>query len=150
MKTVESFIFMDGPSREVMGVLFKRSWMQFRMSWYIFFFLMPVLPEYFFQLFDFEPFNCMLEGTQSVTEEDLEAFKYVFSGKKALKYPIDYYRANILISDVTPPTIDPCVPGLYLLGEKDPFICKESGTLLQKHYKDLQFTVVEGNLPFNT
>jgi pimeloyl-ACP methyl ester carboxylesterase len=35
-----------------------------------------------------------------------------------------------------------CAPGLYLLGEKDLYISKDSGPELQKLFKNLEFKIV--------
>lgn len=100
-------------------------------------------------------------------DEELEAFKYTFAKKGknlssllkidsclnlnrsppgALTYPINYYRANFgtRVQSGRPPADVPHAPGLYLLGENDAYISKETGPLMQKEYNNLSFKIVPG------
>lgn len=108
---------------------------------YIFFFQMPMLPEYSCGLNDMERFNVM-----DVSKEDLEVYKYTFGQKGAFTGPINYYRANMKFLFPDPPLKRPTTfsPGLFLLGENDFYISKDSAPLLQKYFVNLDFKVVKG------
>ena len=63
---------------------------------------------------------CGVRKRHAFTAEDVEAYKYVFSQKGALTYPLNYYRANILRSDLSY-TGKVTVPTLVIWGDKDAF-----------------------------
>lgn len=54
---------------------------QFKRSWYVLMFQMPILPELMMKADDFASFHKVWENdfNEHFTEEDLEAYKYVFS-----------------------------------------------------------------------
>jgi len=146
MNMVEKYVMMGAPSskawRKVMNGLD-----QFIKSWYIFYFQMPRLPEFTISLNDFATLKAIGSGkvSETFTENDLEAYKYTFSRPGALTGPINYYRANLgslTIPKVTKPK--KYAPGLYILGENDIYISKETGPILQKQFENLQYEVVEG------
>jgi len=149
--TVERFIFMGAPSREIMGIILEKSLKQFRMSWYILFFIMPYFPEFCLRLFDLDIMDSIRASdtnSNTITPDDVETYKYVFGKPGAFKAPIDYYRINLLIAGGFQVTLDPCPPGLYLVGEHDKYISHESGQKLQKFYKGLDFRVIPGSNHF--
>lgn len=113
------------------------------MSWYIFFFLMPHFPEFCLTLFDLQTINEFGYKSASVSEDDIEAYKYVFAQKNAFRGPLNYYRTNLLIAGGVQRKFTNCPPGLYLIAEHDIYISKESGPLLQEYYDNLQFKVIE-------
>ncbi|XP_062535182.1 epoxide hydrolase 1-like [Armigeres subalbatus] len=145
MDMLEKYIFMDAPSRRVAHKLITSTKEQFKMSWYMFFFQMPKLPELFVRMNDLKMLDIALG--KFCSPEELEAYKYTFSKKGALTPPINYYRANLSPNakrNIRPPTDIPHVPGLYLLGEKDLFISKASAPLLQEQFNNLEYKIVPG------
>lgn len=145
MDMLDKYIMMDAPSRGVARKLMMSTKEQFKMSWYVFFFQMPKLPEFFIRMNDLKMFEVSLG--KYCTPEEVEAFKYTFSHKGALTPPINYYRANFTDSSMRapkPPKDIPHVPGLYLLGEKDLYISKATGPLLQERFNNLEFKIVQG------
>lgn len=78
---VYKWVMMGGPSRRVFKKLFNASLDQFKRSWYVIMFQMPILPELLFKADDFESFRTVWKDdfNEYFTEEDLEAYKYVFS-----------------------------------------------------------------------
>ncbi|CAO1378608.1 unnamed protein product [Diamesa tonsa] len=141
MDMLEKYIMIGSPSSEVWDKLVTQTWTQFKMSWYIFFFQMPMLPEYAVSLDDMVRFKAM-----DVDKDELEIYKYVFGQKGAFTGPINYYRANMKLINPDKPMKRPLKfsRGLFLLGENDYFISKESGPLLQKYFVNLDFKIVEG------
>ncbi|XP_055597676.1 epoxide hydrolase 1-like [Uranotaenia lowii] len=145
MDMIDRYICMDAPSQRVFRKLVMSNKTQFKMSWYMFFFQMPKLPEFFCRMNDLANFDRMFKHHCNLDE--IEAFKYTFGKKGALTPPINYYRANMGSGRklVDPKSIDtPHAPGLYLLGENDHFISKETGPLLMKEFNNLQFKIVPG------
>lgn len=141
MDTLVKYVMIGAPPSQVWNDSVTSNIKQFLMSWYVFFFQMPYLPEFSTSLNDLAVFSVMKQS-----EEDTEAYKYVFSKKGALTGPINYYRAaaNFLFPD--PPLQRPTsfVPGLLMLGESDKYISRECGKETQKYYDNLEFKIIEG------
>lgn len=141
MDTLEKYEMIGGPPVEVWSKLIGSRMKQFRMSWYVFYFQMPFLPEFTNSLVDLRVFNIM----EHETESDLEVYKYVFSQEGALTAPINYYRAlvrNIFFDNPIPrPTT--FVPGLMLLGESDKYVSHDCGELAQKLFDKLEFRIIK-------
>ncbi|XP_049296791.1 epoxide hydrolase 3-like [Anopheles funestus] len=144
MDMIDRYIMMDGPSQKVVRKLFSTSKTQFKMSWYIFFYQMPWLPEFFVRMMDFHIFKVLF--SQHGGPEVIEAFKYTFSKPNAMTYPINYYRENFrfFTRKLAPPRPKTFARGLYLLGENDLYISKETGPLMQQEFDNLEFRIVPG------
>lgn len=104
---------------------------------------MPCIPEFMFSLQDYKMFELM--KTKSSTEEEIEAYKYTFSRKNALRGPINYYRANTKFLTPTPAVKRPTTfaKGLFMLGEKELYISKRSGEMAKKYYENLEFKFIK-------
>lgn len=78
---VQKYVMMGGPSRRLFRKLFMTTWDQFKRSWYMLFFQAPILPELLLSADDFASFFNVWDGqfNEGFTEEDFEAYKYVFS-----------------------------------------------------------------------
>lgn len=78
---VYKYIMMGGPSRRIFKKTFNSTMDQFKKSWYMLFFQMPLLPELMLMADDFNVFTTMWKDkfSDNFTEEDLEAYKYTFS-----------------------------------------------------------------------
>ena len=102
---------------------------------------MPMLPEIAVSLNDMTRFSLM-----DISKEELEVYKYTFGQKDAFTGPINYYRANMKFLFPDPPLKRPLKfsRGLFLLGENDYYISKDSAPLLQKYFVNLDFKVVKG------
>ncbi|XP_070502200.1 epoxide hydrolase 1-like [Chironomus tepperi] len=139
--TLEKYIMIGGPTSGAIKKLATSSLKQFLMSWYICFFQMPLLPEIALRMQDLRAFDKMKLGTA----EDVECFKYTFAKKGALTCPINYYRAiRVLDPDRRPPRPKNPVPGLYILGEYDKYISRETGPLAMKELDRLEFNIIKG------
>jgi epoxide hydrolase 4 len=141
MDTLEKYVMIGGPPPEIWKRLILKSPKQFFMSWYVFFFLMPYLPELFISLQDFILFDLIKIGSK----EDIECYKYIFSRPEALTAPINYYRAvRVLFPDRILPKPARSVPGLFMLGEHDKYIARAVGKLAKDDYDNLDFKLIPG------
>lgn len=158
MNMVTKYVMMGAPSLKVWRK--NMTWEQFRMSWYFFYFKMPMLPEFTFSQNDYEEFLAIGSNklNKNFTTEDLEAYKYTFSKPGALTGPINYYRRNLtLFGERRSPKITKYAPGLFILGENDHYISKSSGHHMQHQFQNLRFEAVrdanhfvQQNAPENT
>ncbi|VDM81610.1 unnamed protein product [Strongylus vulgaris] len=129
----------------------------------------PTIPELVVQSRDFHMFDLSFRGKkagirnqENFTDEDLEAWKHVFSqkGKKlgitifpsyniilcldALTGPINYYR-NIRKRTPRKPGQDICKPPtLIIWGDQDQFLIKEGATLSLEFCRNGQLKFIEG------
>jgi epoxide hydrolase 4 len=99
-------------------------------SWYMFFFQLPWLPEWWASANNFARMEKMYRTTAvrrgAFTDEDIQAYKEALKRPRALTSGINYYRANVLRSLFrggveTPSAGDGRirVPTLFIYGEKD-------------------------------
>jgi len=124
---------------------------QFLKSWYMFFFLQPIIPElYISGVADMKFFDIILKGkkggvlTDSTTKEDVEAYKYMFQSWRSLTGPINYIRAGFLCPPRRGQNKKVTKPVLLVWGTRD--LALETGlTEYCKPYaKNLTIKYVEG------
>lgn len=124
-KVVSKLIVMNCPHPATFGKKLTSSVGQFLKSWYIFLFQVPWIAEWVISVNDLGMFNrIFIDGNkkQNVTPDELEAFKYTFSGRGAFTPPINYYRQNIplfLANDESAPFPLIQTPTLFIWGEND-------------------------------
>uniref|UniRef100_A0AC35G8F8 AB hydrolase-1 domain-containing protein n=1 Tax=Panagrolaimus sp. PS1159 TaxID=55785 RepID=A0AC35G8F8_9BILA len=124
---VEKLVILNVPHPRAFQKYLMTTLSQFRRSWYMFFFVCPYLPEISLRSFDMRALVSMFRGSktglvhkENFTDEDVEAWKYIFSMPHGMSGPINYYRAMMRrfgsppkdAKTVTPPT-------LIIWGEKD-------------------------------
>ena len=122
-------------------------------SWYMFFFQLPKLPEWWIGRDDFAELDKMFRASArpgTFTETDLATFKSALRRPGALTAALNYYRANVFTllrgeggSDgehwaarrVT-------VPTLFVYGERDPFVLPETvrglGDFIDAPYREVR------------
>lgn len=142
MDTLEKYVCIGGPPSSVWTSLVFSSLEQFKKSWYIFFFQAPYLPEINFRLFDMILLRVIGGKNKEFTADDLEAYKYTFRNFKDVTGPINYYR-NISGQRRKPKLWDKPAPGLFLLGEGDLFISKDTMALSQKRFENLSVGTIK-------
>lgn len=78
---VQKYILMGAPPTRIFKKLLQSTFDQLKRSWYIFFFQMPMLPELAMTCDDLIAFDKMFSTrhNKEMTNEYLEAYKYVFS-----------------------------------------------------------------------
>ncbi|XP_059486281.1 epoxide hydrolase 4-like [Neocloeon triangulifer] len=145
---VSKYIVMNLPFPEV--IKSHPSIKQFFMSWYMFFFQLPFLPELFVSSYDFAGFPAMLRAgkgiNSKVTAEDVEAFKYTFGKPGALTPPINFYRRNIFSESgakglTRKPKTMP--PGLLIFGEGDKYLDIRGVELSKNYVPKLQTKIIK-------
>lgn len=95
---LEKLIILNAPHPLAFRDVLKTKWKQFFMSWYMFFFNLPILPELIILSNDLSTLNQVYkskEGKNLFSLEELEAYKYIYSKPNALTCPLNYYRANL-------------------------------------------------------
>jgi epoxide hydrolase 4 len=127
-------------------------------SWYMFFFQLPRVPEWWLSANDFAQLDKMLRATArrgTFTNTDLAVFKNALKQHgqaddvDALTGAINYYRANVFkmwhSADNKGAKVEPRVrvPALYIYGERDQFIVPETvkgvGAYVAAPYREVRF-----------
>src|SRR5437588_1751123 len=126
---------------------------QFFASWYMFFFQLPRLPEWWASANDFARMDAMYRETSfrsgAFSETDIAAYKEAMRQPRALTSAINYYRANVFRSLVrgggkTPDGADGRVrvPTLFIYGERDmavlPSTVRDLGRFVAAPYQELR------------
>ncbi|XP_025086062.1 epoxide hydrolase 3-like isoform X2 [Pomacea canaliculata] len=101
---VEHLIVMNAPSPHAFLNHASNSLSQLKKSWYFFFFQVPYIPELIISLLDFDFLSNAFTGktmgvrSGSVTEDDVEAYKFTFQ-RNGLTAPINFYRGLVRYPD---------------------------------------------------
>lgn len=126
---------------------------QFLSSWYMFFFQLPWVPEWWASRNDFARIERMYRETivrpGAFTDEDIAAYKDALRQPGALSSALNYYRANVLRSlsrggTETPKDADGRirVPTLFIYGEQDiaviPSTVRDLGRFIDAPYRELR------------
>ena len=95
---------------------------QLRRSWYIFFFQLPCLPEYFIRQNDWRNGDRVLRGSSkrgSFTREDVAEYKRAWSQPSAMTAMLNWYRAAVRHRPKLPKDARVKAPTLMLWGMQD-------------------------------
>jgi pimeloyl-ACP methyl ester carboxylesterase len=126
---------------------------QFLASWYMFFFQLPRIPEWWASKNDFARVERMFQetsfGHDAFTAADIAVYKKALGQAGALTGGLNYYRANVFKSLFrggveTPREIDSRihVPTLFIYGEKDvavlPATVRNVGRFVAAPYNELR------------
>jgi pimeloyl-ACP methyl ester carboxylesterase len=126
---------------------------QLRHSWYMFFFQLPSLPEWWASANDFARVEKMYKETSvrsgAFTDEDIAVYKEALRQPGALTGALNYYRANVFKSLFrggveTPKETDGRVrvPTLFIYGEQDiavlPETVRDVGKFVDAPYRELR------------
>lgn len=121
---------------------------QFFASWYMFFFQIPILPEFLLKLNDYALLTNSLKKSTAqpdvFSDHDIAEYKKAWSEPFALTAMLNYYRANIMKrlfgKNETPPKIN--VPTLFVYGEKDSAVLPETvkgvGEMISAEYREVR------------
>lgn len=126
-EAVEKLVILNAPHPyRYMQELCTR--VQLFKSWYVFFFQLPWLPEFFIRAFGFANLRRILRGNplapETFDEDSLQRFREALARPGALTAAINYYRALFrydrgLVRQLIRP-ID--TPTLVIWGEQDPYL----------------------------
>ncbi len=121
---------------------------QFFASWYMFFFQIPVLPEFLLKINDYASMGNSLRNSTAqkdvFTDDDILEYKKAWSEPFAITAMLNYYRANIIELlfkkyDEFPKIT---VPTLFVYGEKDRAVLPETvagiGDLIEAEYQEIR------------
>ena len=126
---------------------------QFLASWYMFFFQLPRVPEWWASANDFARLDKMYRETSvrpgAFSDDDIEIYKAALRQPRALTSALNYYRANVFRSlrrggVETPENADGRVrvPTLFIYGEQDmavlPATVRDLGRFVDAPYRELR------------
>lgn len=126
----------------------NQSLKQLLASWYMFFFQIPALPEYLFQLNNYAALEKSLRESTAekgiFADEDIAEYKKAWSEPDVLSGMLSYYRANIvkrfLSKREEPPKIN--IPTLFIYGERDKAVLPQTvagvGDLIGASYREVR------------
>jgi pimeloyl-ACP methyl ester carboxylesterase len=139
---VEKLIILNAPHP---GAFIRelRTWSQRRKSWYILFFQLPLVPEWYLRAGNYAALDKVFRRdpvrTDSFTEDDIKKYKEALGRPRALTSALNYYRAvfhqlrgaaqNIGVIDI---------PTLLIWGEKDRYLGLSLTLGLERWVSDLR------------
>ncbi|XP_059163271.1 epoxide hydrolase 4-like isoform X2 [Physella acuta] len=140
---VEKVIVLNCPHPHAFKKYLQTNWAQLKKSWYMFFFLIPILPDIYVRLFDMKFFDIIFRGTKggvltnATTQEDVDAYKYLFSKRGSLTGPMNYIRAALLCRPESTTRGKVKTPVLLLWGCRDLAIEKGQAEKCKDYAEDL-------------
>ncbi|KAM3967950.1 epoxide hydrolase 1 [Aphomia sociella] len=145
-KVLDAVILLASMSRESWFNCVFSNFNQTLKSWYVFFYRMPAIPELLMQRNNLMIFEkaMLVAGKDSITNNDIECYKYWFTKDLAFMYPINYYRANFAYS-VKKKHLKENVPMLVAGAQNDSYINKSVLDLMKKEYDHIETTIVDNS-----
>ncbi|KAI1717985.1 alpha/beta hydrolase fold domain-containing protein [Ditylenchus destructor] len=133
----DRMIIMNVPHPKAFMKTVRTKSTQLLKSWYMFMFQCPVLPEIRFSANDFAFLEYVfrtrpsgLVHQENLTDEDLEAYKHVFSKANAVTPPLNYYRAGMRVVGRRHFSAEPVKPKtLIIWGDQDAALDVEGAEL---------------------
>jgi len=147
-KMVEKLIVMNipHPAKFISGL---KTPQQLLKSWYVFFFQIPVLPEFFLQLNNYEAianaFKNMAVDKNTFSEEDLTAYRHAAAKPGAITAMINYYRCifqSLFMNDDPKKRQLLDIPTLTIWGEADTALGKELSYGTETYVRDWQIKYI--------
>lgn len=126
---VEKLIIMNSPHPVAFKKVLTKNFTQLRRSWYMFFFQLPFLPEWFMgrdlRTNFFRTFRGWAFNKENFTKEDIEKYVEAFKIKGALTGALNWYRAAFRAFNKKRKINKISVPTLIIWGEDDKALGKE-------------------------
>jgi len=145
---VEKLIILNCPHSSAMSKHLYSSYKQMFKSWYMFFFQFPCVPEFILGLRDYifldECFLTDIKNKKAFSNEDIEAWKYVWSKKNAFTPAIHYYRAVFQMDRVKMPKDLIASPTLIIWGTDDMALDTCMAEMSAKYCKNATVRLVNG------
>ncbi|ELT96409.1 hypothetical protein CAPTEDRAFT_176175 [Capitella teleta] len=147
---LDSLIICNGPYGRAFAKVLQKSRAQFFKSWYTMMFQWPLIAEFYCRSGDLNFLNACFTGKKmgakagSFSDDDIEAYKYVFRNFEDLTPPINYYRAagRYRPGYAAPKTV--CVRSLIIWGTEDGALGKEIPEVTREYFDDLTIQYIEG------
>jgi len=119
------------PSRGVMKAAIRQRPRQLLMSWYVFAFQLPVLPEWLMRRRNWRILIGSLRGRtpEAFTPEDRARYREAWSAPGAMTGMVNWYRAMFRHRPRAPGSTRVGTPTLILWGGRDPYLSKELAPL---------------------
>jgi len=125
-ETVDRLGIVNVPHPTVFQNTLKSNPKQMLKSWYMFFFQLPRIPEWFQRRRNFQPlvdgFRSSKEGT--FTENDIERYRTAWDRERGITGMINWYRALFRHAE-DPPREQVEAPTLVIWGEQDKYLLTE-------------------------
>ncbi|KAJ0179490.1 hypothetical protein K1T71_005202 [Dendrolimus kikuchii] len=140
---VIALIMLSSTSREAWTYQIWNTWRQTLMSWYVFFFQIPVLPEFFFTMQDLSMFDNLFKSNgKNLNTQDIECYKYWFGKPYGMTLPINYYRANLSVY-FEKKYIEDKVPMLVANASNDVAISPGILEIMKTEYAQIETIMIE-------
>lgn len=136
-ETVDRIGVINGPHPLVFEQTLTSNLRQLRKSWYIFFFQLPWIPEWYASRNNFQWLVDVLESSKggTFTAEEIEYYQGAWRQAGALTGMINWYRALFRHSD-DPPQERVAAPTLVIWGERDSYLIPEMAPKSVKYCDD--------------
>jgi pimeloyl-ACP methyl ester carboxylesterase len=142
---VERLVILNAPHPTAMAEALGSSLTQLRRSWYMFFFQLPFLPEWYLARDDYKMVARALVGNmvhrERLSREDVEQFRKAMAKPGTATAAINYYRAafrDALRNRLRVREVRVDVPTLVVWGERDAFLGKELTERLDRWVRDVR------------
>ncbi|KAH9489080.1 Epoxide hydrolase 4 [Bulinus truncatus] len=153
---VERLIVLNCPPSPIAMRVIQKDKKQRAMSWYMFFFQLPWLPEFYSRMCNFELFENVFGNkfignmgfpkafVNPLQQEDVDAYKYTFSQPGAITPPINYYRARFRspVGQVDY-DMDFAIPVLVVWGVEDMALSLGMVELIEKEHPKIAVRRIE-------
>lgn len=136
---VEKLVIINSPHPSIMKKNLTGNFQQFKRSWYMFFFQIPFLPEFFMRsnlkLNFKKTFRGWAFNKSNFTDQDIDEYVKAFEKKGALTGAINWYRAALRSwNNLKKPKNPISVPTLIIWGEDDKALGKELTFNMDKYF----------------
>jgi len=138
---VQRLVLCNIPHPNALFKYMRSNFKQLLMSWYMFFFQLPWLPELQISSYDYK-FAKQLFG-KCGSSEDIEAYKWSLQLPGGLTSPINYYRAVMQYKRKAMPKTQIACPTLMVWGTQDTALAKETAGMSATYYADFTLKYIE-------
>ncbi|XP_052796397.1 epoxide hydrolase 4-like [Mya arenaria] len=146
---VEKLVVCNCPHPAIFAKYMRSNFAQFKKSWYMMFFQIPVLPEFLLGMNDCSSFEALLGKwmpNNKPSSDDIDAYKYTFSPRESRTGPINYYRAALSNEVQYKKKIS--APTLVIWGDPDKALDTEMAELSGEYVKNMKVKVIKNSSHF--
>ena len=135
--TVDRLGIINVPHPIVFEETLKSNPRQMRKSWYMFFFQLPRIPEWYQRRRNFQQLADALNDSKdgAFTDEDIDRYRTAWKREEALTGMINWYRALLRHSE-NPPKEQVEAPTLVIWGEEDDYLLSEMASKSVEYCED--------------